>query len=252
VLTDKPEYKRGQSVQLLVQNPYWGPASALVVWGNKLQRKQRSFAQVRAGGRGWWLVAAVQLAPSSSVIGFVALRRILQNHPPTPPPSNPPPHKHAHPQVPRGSSNLTIGPIATECQGGCRAVVTLAITRPAANRAAGAAPAVPVSKLFDPLMPHTPQTTVAIAVPQVMGCVGRLGGCLAGLGWWPVRVGGWFGLVQLQQCARVRCRVWRSSLTTRTASNANPNQHADIALIRPHIDAIITQPTSRPPLSAPT
>jgi hypothetical protein len=62
VLTDRPEYKAGQPVALVLQNPYWGPASALVVWGNKLQRKQRVVAQARgvagalrqpAGAVGW-------------------------------------------------------------------------------------------------------------------------------------------------------------------------------------------------------
>ncbi|KIZ04279.1 hypothetical protein MNEG_3680 [Monoraphidium neglectum] len=113
VLADKPQYSAKQSVALVVQNPYWGPASALVVWGNRLQRKQKVFLKVGPG-----------------------------------------------------ISNLTIGPIGTECLGGCTARVLLSVARPAAGKALAPLPAVPVSRLFDPLAPHTPDGSVDIDVPQ--------------------------------------------------------------------------------------
>jgi len=50
VLADKAEYSEGSEVVLQVQNSYYGTVSALVMWGNALQRKTKLFRQLSWGG----------------------------------------------------------------------------------------------------------------------------------------------------------------------------------------------------------
>ena len=114
-LADRRRYRTGQPVALLVQNPYAGPASALVVWGNRVARRQKAFAR-----------------------------------------------------VPPGAASLALGPAGAECQGGCSATIVFAVAR-----------AVPTSKLFDPLAPHTPTATAGIVVVDVSW--GRCWGVLRSL-----------------------------------------------------------------------
>lgn len=154
VLADKAEYRYGQAASLVVQNPYWGPASALVVWGSRLQRKQKFFATVRARGRGLFGPCAPRVTPSAPLHDGITG---------APSPTRAP----LPPQVPAGVATLPLGALGPECRSGCDARVILSVTRPAGNKAARPVPAVPVSKLFDPLSPHTPTGTVHITVPQV-------------------------------------------------------------------------------------
>lgn len=66
------------------------------------------------------------------------------------------------PRLPPGAARIEV-PLGPECRGGCKAALTLAAGRPSAG---GAAPprAVPVSKLFDPLAPHTLSASVELRV----------------------------------------------------------------------------------------
>lgn len=47
LLPDRKNISLGQDVALTMQNPYWGPVSALVVWGNGVQREHFFLDQVR-------------------------------------------------------------------------------------------------------------------------------------------------------------------------------------------------------------
>jgi hypothetical protein len=52
LLTDRSNVTEGSNVSLTVQNPYWGPTSGLLVWGNGELREQRVLPEVRRG-EGW-------------------------------------------------------------------------------------------------------------------------------------------------------------------------------------------------------
>lgn len=59
LLADRKNVSLGEDVALTLQNPFWGPVSALVVWGNGEQREQFYLDEVsqparggRAGGQG--------------------------------------------------------------------------------------------------------------------------------------------------------------------------------------------------------
>lgn len=47
LLADKQNVSLGGDVALTLQNPFWGPASALVIWGNGVDREHYHLEQVR-------------------------------------------------------------------------------------------------------------------------------------------------------------------------------------------------------------
>jgi hypothetical protein len=164
----------GDAATLAVQNPYWGPASALVVWGNRLARKQKAFPQARrrrGSGRGSpGLFCARRVEGVGSRLALLHQGRGLfleplglgssQHEKNRPPPAG-------LLQIGAGLVTLPLGPLGAECRGGCGATVVLSVARPAAGKAAPALPPVPVSRLFDPLGPHTPLGSVQLRVAEV-------------------------------------------------------------------------------------
>lgn len=54
LLPDKKNISMGGDVALTLQNPFWGPVSALVVWGNGVQRERFFLEQVRSSSGGWF------------------------------------------------------------------------------------------------------------------------------------------------------------------------------------------------------
>ncbi len=112
VLSDKANYSLGDTAVLALQNPWWGPTSGMVVWGNRLRQQRK-------------LVAS----------------------------------------IPHGPSTVKIGPLGPECRGGCQVTLVAAIARPR-NGAVAPLPSVPISKLFDPLAPHTQTATISLGALQ--------------------------------------------------------------------------------------
>lgn len=60
LLADRKNVSLGEDVALTLQNPYWGPVSALVVWGNGVQREQFYLEEVgEANADGMTCIAPV-------------------------------------------------------------------------------------------------------------------------------------------------------------------------------------------------
>jgi len=49
ILDEEGEYELGKEVGVQVQNPWWGPTSAMVIWGNAIARKTLMLEKVAAG-----------------------------------------------------------------------------------------------------------------------------------------------------------------------------------------------------------
>lgn len=73
LLADRKNVSLGEDVALTLQNPFWGPVSALVVWGNGVQREQFYLDQVsrREGSKNIMVGAVV-----SSGRGYVQRARL--------------------------------------------------------------------------------------------------------------------------------------------------------------------------------
>lgn len=132
--SNAPLYSEGETATLAFQNPFWGPASALVLWS----------APEEAGGEG-----KGGAAPATSVS-----RRFIAS-------------------VPRGANAVRI-PLTREsgcAPRGCRVAVILSVGRPGSLTGAEAdaggwatLPPVARSLLFDPRAPHTASATAWIGV----------------------------------------------------------------------------------------
>ncbi|KAF8063719.1 hypothetical protein HT031_003574 [Scenedesmus sp. PABB004] len=169
LLADRPNVTLGGEVALSVQNPWWGPTSGLLVWGNAAKRVVRQLPQIPPGASTVTVSGIGEECVGSC--RFVLLLAVARAAPPA--------GASAAAQLGRFVGGAQ-APDARPAGGGVR--IRLALPRlglgarfASAGGASGAAlgdgaegfalPDVPTSKLFDPLAPRTVSAELQLAGP---------------------------------------------------------------------------------------
>lgn len=179
LLADRKNVSLGEDVALTLQNPFWGPVSALVVWGNGEQREQfylDEVSQPALGGAGlvgrapaeeqalqvWGLFAPEMLCGEKNTCAVAQLCCRCRNSPVT--------AAAAYVvcsdvvagclQIPPGPSTIVIQELGPECRGGFNVVVTLAVARPAGKPPGSTPPYIPA-----PTVTRSPPGPAAASAP---------------------------------------------------------------------------------------